>query len=427
MTAPIEVSAGAAETAPDAVLSGIGSSAIQGRSLGQIAWMRLRRDKVAIAGGVFVVFLVLVAIAGPFLVQNPVTFHSDLINATYSRPNGPFGGISLAHPFGVEPINGRDILARIVVGARYSMLIGFLATALAVCIGTFMGVISGYYGGWVDAVIARVMDVFLAFPLLVFAIALAGVVPYSAFGMSGNMLRVALLIFIIGFFAWPYIGRIIRGQAISLREREFVDAARSLGARTPYIMFRELLPNLVAPILVYSTLLIPTNILFEAYLDYLGGGADPTDPELREHAVGCGDQQLLVHRPHVHSHPRARDLPYRHGIQHVRRRVARCPGSENPVTGLLIILSSHKREACVHEETRTIRPGRDRRELAHPRCLRQQRQQRGRPSHVDGCLQPRCHLGGGCNRLIFWAWQRAGIAVAQGDRPACSQGRPDGI
>jgi len=278
MTAPIEVSAGAAETAPDAVLSGIGSSAIQGRSLGQIAWMRLRRDKVAIAGGVFVVFLVLVAIAGPFLVQNPVKFHSDLINATYSRPNGPFGGISLAHPFGVEPINGRDILARIVVGARYSMLIGFLATALAVCIGTFMGVISGYYGGWVDAVIARVMDVFLAFPLLVFAIALAGVVPYSAFGMSGNMLRVALLIFIIGFFAWPYIGRIIRGQAISLREREFVDAARSLGARTPYIMFRELLPNLVAPILVYSTLLIPTNILFEAYLDYLGVGLIPQTP-----------------------------------------------------------------------------------------------------------------------------------------------------
>ena len=158
------------------------------------------------------------------------------------------------------------------------MLIGFLATALAVCIGTFMGVISGYYGGWVDAVIARVMDVFLAFPLLVFAIALAGVVPYSAFGMSGNTLRVALLIFIIGFFAWPYIGRIIRGQAISLREREFVDAARSLGARTPYIMFRELLPNLVAPILVYSTLLIPTNILFEAYLDYLGVGLIPPTP-----------------------------------------------------------------------------------------------------------------------------------------------------
>jgi ABC-type dipeptide/oligopeptide/nickel transport system permease subunit len=230
------------------------------------------------AGGIVVVILVLTAIIGPFLVQNPDTYHSDLINPTFSRPNGPFGGISLAHPLGVEPITGRDMLARVVVGARYSLLIGFLATALAVCIGTVMGVTAGYFGGWVDALIARAMDVFLAFPLLVFAIALAGVVPSSAFGMSGNTLRVALLVFIIGFFAWPYFGRIIRGQTISLRGREFVDAARSLGARTPYILFRELLPSLVGPILVYSTLLIPTNILFEAYLDYLGVGIIPPTP-----------------------------------------------------------------------------------------------------------------------------------------------------
>jgi peptide/nickel transport system permease protein len=275
MSAPLELQP---ESPPEAVLAGVKRKDIQGRSLGQIAWMRLRRDKVAIAGGVFVAFLILVAIFGPFLTQNPDAYHSNLINPTYSRPNGALGGISLAHPFGVEPITGRDMLARVVVGARYSLLIGFLATALAVVIGTVMGVIAGYYGGWVDSVIARAMDVFLAFPLLVFAIALAGVVPYSAFGMSGNTLRVALLVFIIGFFAWPYIGRIIRGQTISLKEREFVDAARSLGARTPYIMFRELLPNLVAPILVYSTLLIPTNILFEAYLDYLGVGIIPPTP-----------------------------------------------------------------------------------------------------------------------------------------------------
>ena len=278
MTTPIRVSAGPGEAAADADLPGTGRGAIQGRSLGQIAWMRLRRNKVAMAGGIVVVILVLTAIIGPFLVQNPDTYHSDLINPTFSRPNGPFGGISLAHPLGVEPITGRDMLARVVVGARYSLLIGFLATALAVCIGTVMGVTAGYFGGWVDALIARAMDVFLAFPLLVFAIALAGVVPSSAFGMSGNTLRVALLVFIIGFFAWPYFGRIIRGQTISLRGREFVDAARSLGARTPYILFRELLPSLVGPILVYSTLLIPTNILFEAYLDYLGVGIIPPTP-----------------------------------------------------------------------------------------------------------------------------------------------------
>ena len=160
--------------------------AIEGRSLGQIAWMRLRRDKVAMAGGVIVVLLILVAIFGPFLVQNPDTYHSNLINPTFSRPNGPFGGISLAHPFGVEPVTGRDMLARIVVGARYSLLIGFLATALAVVIGVVMGVIAGYFGGWVDSVIARLMDIFLAFPLLVFAIALVGVIPASAFGLSGQ-------------------------------------------------------------------------------------------------------------------------------------------------------------------------------------------------------------------------------------------------
>ena len=125
--------------------------------------------------------------------------------------------------------------------------------------------------------IARAMDIFLAFPLLVFAIALVGVIPSSAFGLTGNTLRVALLVFVIGFFAWPYMGRIIRGQTLSLREREF-DAARSLGARGPYILAKELLPNLVGPILVYSTLLIPTNILFEAALDFLGVGLIPPTP-----------------------------------------------------------------------------------------------------------------------------------------------------
>jgi peptide/nickel transport system permease protein len=278
MTAPIEVQGTPAEGLPEAVLAGAGVKAIEGRSLGKIAWMRLRRDKVAMGGGVVILVLIVIAIIGPHLVQNPLTYHPNLINPTYSRPNGPWGGISLAHPLGVEPVTGRDMLARTVVGAQYSLLIGFLATALAVVIGTFMGIISGYFGGWVDAVIARLMDVFLAFPLLVFAIALVGVMPSSGFGLSGNGLRVVLLIFIIGFFAWPYMGRIIRGQTLSLREREFVDAARSLGARGPYILFRELLPNLVGPILVYSTLLIPTNILFEAALDYLGVGLIPPTP-----------------------------------------------------------------------------------------------------------------------------------------------------
>jgi len=277
MAVPIDVATGPGGPEPTPAPA-VAGKAIEGRSLGQIAWMRLRQDKVAMAGGIVVIFLILVAIFGPYLVQNPLTFHENLIDPTFSRPYGTLGGISAAHPFGVEPITGRDLLARVVNGARVSLIIAFLSTALAVGIGVVMGVIAGFFGGWADSVIARAMDIFLAFPLLVFAIALVGVIPSSAFGLSGNSLRIGLLIFVIGFFAWPYMGRIIRGQTLSLREREFVDAARSLGARVPYILFRELLPNLVGPILVYSTLLIPTNILFEAALSYLGVGIIPPTP-----------------------------------------------------------------------------------------------------------------------------------------------------
>ena len=182
-------------------------------------------------------------------------------------------------------MNGRDIFARIVYGARISLLIAFLATLVAVVIGVVMGIVAGYFGGVVDTLISRLMDIFLAFPLVLFALALVGAIPDSAFGLKGDSLRVALIVFIIGFFSWPYIGRIIRGQTLSLREREFVDAARSLGARRPYILFTELLPNLIAPILVYATLLIPTNVLFEAGLSYLGRRGPAADRQLGRHAV----------------------------------------------------------------------------------------------------------------------------------------------
>jgi peptide/nickel transport system permease protein len=263
---------------PDPAAGAAQGKAIEGRSLGRIAWSRLKRDRVAMAGGFVVIFLILVAVFAPLIVRAlgspPNEFHQDLIDVNTLAPKGGTG-ISAEHLFGVEPQNGRDIFSRVVYGARISLLIAFLATLLSVTLGSILGVVAGYFGGWVDALISRAMDVFLAFPLLVFAIALAGVIPDSAFGLSGDALRIALLIFIIGFFSWPYIGRIVRGQTLSLREREFVDAARSLGARGPYIIFKEMFPNLVAPILVYATLLIPTNILFEAALSFLGVGIRP--------------------------------------------------------------------------------------------------------------------------------------------------------
>ena len=282
MSTPLEVGPAGSVAADEALLAG--GDKIEGRSLGQIAWRRLKRDKIAIAGFAFLVFLILVAVFAPLIVKvlgdPPTQFHQNLIDTETGTllPKGTFGGIGWDHLMGVEPVNGRDIFSRVVYGSRISLLIAFFATMLSVLIGTTMGIVAGFFGGWVDAVISRLMDMFLAFPLLVFAIALAGVFPDAAFGLKGNTLRIVLLIFIIGFFNWPYIGRIIRGQTLSLREREFVDASRSLGARRPYILFTELLPNLVAPILVYSTLLIPTNILFEAALSFLGVGVRPPTP-----------------------------------------------------------------------------------------------------------------------------------------------------
>jgi peptide/nickel transport system permease protein len=265
--------------APDPAPGGaITTKQIEGRSLGRIAWNRLKRDKVAMGGGIVVILLILVAIFAPVLAKlfgsPPNEFHQDLIDVNTLAPKGGTG-ISGDHIFGVEPQNGRDIFSRIVYGARISLLIAFFATLLSTLIGTTLGVIAGFFGGWVDTIISRAMDVFLAFPLLVFSIALVGVVPDTAFGFTGDGLRIFLLIFIIGFFSWPYIGRIVRGQTLSLREREFVDAARSLGARSPRIIFKEMLPNLIAPITIYATLLIPTNILFEAALSFLGVGVRP--------------------------------------------------------------------------------------------------------------------------------------------------------
>ena len=277
MTAPLDASGSATEAQPEAVLGGIEAKAIEGRSLGQIAWMRLKRDKVALGGGIVVLVLLLIAIlAGPITSlygQGPYLFHSNLIDPNYGTPKGSFGGVSSQHWLGVEPVNGRDMLARIVYGAQVSMIIAFLATGVSVVIGVVVGMIAGYFGGWVDSLLSRLMDLLLAFPLLLFALALVAVLgDYKMPLLSTDNTRVALLVLIIGFFNWPYIGRIIRGQTLSLREKEYVEAARSLGAGPGRILFRELLPNLVGPILVYSTLIIPTNILFEAALSFLGVG-----------------------------------------------------------------------------------------------------------------------------------------------------------
>ncbi|MEV6020528.1 MULTISPECIES: ABC transporter permease [unclassified Streptomyces] len=281
MTAPLheptaEAAPGAAE---EATVATVDEKAVQGRSLGRIAWERLKRDKLALTGGVVVLALIVVALLAPVLThlvgQDPDAYHENLIDPLFGTPRGSLGGVSGDHLLGVEPVNGRDIFARILYGAQISLLVGFLSAVVAVIFGTVLGILAGFFGGWVDSLISRVMDGLLAFPQLLFIIALVSVMPNAMLGLTGSSVRVFVMILVIGFFGWPYIGRVVRGQTLSMREREYVEAARSLGAGRLYILFKELLPNLVAPIIVYTTMMIPTNILTEAALSFLGVGVKP--------------------------------------------------------------------------------------------------------------------------------------------------------
>ncbi|MFF8954363.1 ABC transporter permease [Streptomyces sp. NPDC014894] len=280
MTAPLhDTSVDAEKSAAAGVPPADGGAPVEGRSLRQIAWTRLKRDKLALTGGVVVLLLVIVAVFAPLIVSllghPPNQFHQDKIDPLFGTPVGSFGGISSEHLLGVEPNNGRDVFSRVVYGARISLLVAFLAAVVAVFLGTVLGIVAGYFGGWVDSAISRVMDMLLAFPQLLFIISLVSVLPNDLLGMTGSNVRIAILVGVIGFFGWPYVGRIVRGQTLSLREKEYVEAARSLGAGRRYVLFKELLPNLVAPITVYATLMIPTNILTEAALSFLGAGVRP--------------------------------------------------------------------------------------------------------------------------------------------------------
>ena len=280
------ISAGEFETATELAPVTVDGKVIEGRSLGQIAWARLRKDKVAMTGGVVSLILVLIAIAAWPLQAlgwiHPNESNPEALNIQSSMPAGAFGGASWEHPFGVDPQLGRDLMDRVIVGLQTSLSIAIMATALAMTLGVLAGVIAGYFGGWIDTVLARIMDILLAFPVLLFSIALLVILrTIGEIGpLGGNTLSYVALVLIIGGFGWAYPARIIRGQVLSMREKEFVESARSLGARNGRVLFKELLPNLVAPILVYATLLLPVNILTEAGLSFLGVGLNPPTASL---------------------------------------------------------------------------------------------------------------------------------------------------
>jgi ABC-type dipeptide/oligopeptide/nickel transport system permease subunit len=234
---------------------------VEGRTPLQLAWRRLRRDKVSMISLAFVIFLCLVAIFAPLLTaligHGPNAQYPNTGLSIYGHPVGPGKTFLL----GTDDL-GRDVLSRLIYGARVSLEVGVGATAIALGLGLALGLVSGYYGGRLDAIIARFMDLLLAFPVLLFALALV-----ARFGAS-----LLLILLVVAFFQWPLIARLVRGQVISLREREFVEAARSMGSSDLRIMFLEIAPNLIALAIVYATLLIPVNIVLEATLSYLGLG-----------------------------------------------------------------------------------------------------------------------------------------------------------
>jgi peptide/nickel transport system permease protein len=248
---------------------------IAARSPLELFWRRLRSDRVALVALGFIVLLVLVAVLAPLVIKifgaPPPAQQNPSALDEFGTPTGP----SSAHIMGVDQL-GRDIFSRVVYGARVSLEVAIISTTVAVTLGVIAGMVAGYFGGWTDTALARFMDVMLGFPSLLLGIGLASACSLGN-GCLGGLIHPGLtvVVIVIALATFPYIARIIRGQVLSLREKEFVEAARSLGASDRRIIFRQILPNLVAPIIVYSTLIIPQNILFEAALSFLGVGVQP--------------------------------------------------------------------------------------------------------------------------------------------------------
>jgi peptide/nickel transport system permease protein len=251
---------------------------IVSRSPRELAWARLSRDKFArVALGVIIFYLFVAAFAPVIcavLGISPYALDGDALN-DYGLPKGAFGGISTEHWLGVEPGTGRDIFARLIYGARASLLVGVLATFLTTTIGLVIGVFAGYKRGWADSIIGRFMDLTLAFPSFLLIIALTR--PFTqrleSLGVpEGNPARMTYIILVLATFGWVYVARVVRGQTLTLREREFVEAAKASGATTRHIIFKQLLPNLWAPVIVIVSLSLPGYVATESTLSFLGLG-----------------------------------------------------------------------------------------------------------------------------------------------------------
>lgn len=254
------------------------------RELDQAPWQRgltrFWRNPYSATGLVLVVLLGVLAAGAPLVAR--LVGHGP--NQLFPDELGSFGlplGPSRHFLFGADQ-EGRDLLVRSIYGLRTSLIVSLSATGLGTALGVVTGLVAGYFGGWLDTMIGRAADVFLAAPIVLVAISVSSVCSVTATGCLHGLVQpgMGLVVLILIGPSWPYVARIIRGQTLSIREHEFVSTARALGASHMQIMLREIFPNLVSQIAVLAALLIPTNILFEATLSYLGVGIPPSTPSL---------------------------------------------------------------------------------------------------------------------------------------------------
>lgn len=265
----------AAPVAPRALEEG---GLVEGVSLWQDAWKRLRRNRLAVAGGVIVLLVVLLALAGPWLVYqyNGFTYQTQDLAARLSDP-------SMLHPLGTD-ILGRDLLARLLYGSRVSLMVGLVATLVSLVIGVAYGAAAGYFGGKVDDVMMRVVDVLYSLPYIILVVILLALFERS----------LLLLFAALGAVSWLTMARIVRGQVLSVKNEQFVEAARAIGVSNRKIILRHIVPNVLGPVIVYATLTVPSVILQEAFLSFLGLGVQPPTPSWGVLASE-GAQAIAVH------------------------------------------------------------------------------------------------------------------------------------
>jgi peptide/nickel transport system permease protein len=276
------------EDAPATAAGTVVAPEFVGRSPRQLAWLRFRRDRIGVLCAVVVALYLLVALCAPLITrlygQNPYSLYGqddNLLNS-FGLPIKPNGGIDGTHWFGIEPRLGRDIFALLLYGIRTSLGIALCVTVLSVVLGVLVGLVQGYVGGRTDYLVGRGSDLMMAFPQQLFFIAFTPVI-VAVFVKPGHQeptwIRFTALVLVQFVLGWMALGRLVRAQVISLREREFVEAARLCGASTARIIRRELLPNIWSTVLVQATLLLPVNVTAEAGLSYLGVGMQTPTPD----------------------------------------------------------------------------------------------------------------------------------------------------